>query len=145
MTQNTDNILLEAVQKNSREQLRTNILVERGIIRRPGKKVAECGVCWRYEDPRDWPMHEALVPRGWVVGRKQDQRDVAFHPCNSVLRHTVCPPTEGYDPETGETKIYHFVHEAGTGGDDAFRRCAIHLVRWETFDRVHAYLKAMYS
>lgn len=144
MNETTKNILSEAVQKHYREQLRTRILEERGNIPFPGRFEAECGVCWQWGDPGDWPMHEALVPRGWVVGRAKEARDVAFHPCNVVLRHTTCPPVEIVFAD-GTSEMVQFVHEAGTGGDLAFKRCAIHLVRYETFERVHEYLKAVYS
>lgn len=110
----------------------------RGRFPQPGLSEMECGVCWQTMNTEGAPMHEALITRGHVHKADKEIRNLIYHPCNVVLRHTHCPPVEidGYG-------VTNFSHGGGTGGQLQFERCAMALIGYEGYDRVNAYLEAM--
>lgn len=83
-------------------------------------------------------MHEALITRGHVHKAPHDIRDLVFHPCNVVFRHSYCPPIH-----TDDYGVVTFRHGGGTGGPLTVERCAIALIGHEGYDREVEYLEAM--
>jgi len=125
----TPAILMKAYPENLRMQLRSTLLVTRGTFSNGmPKKVLICPICQqtvsRFSPP---DLHEALITRHYVE-KVPHYAWLINHPCNVVFRHH-------------QTKWCW--HTAGIGGDEVFELCAIHLVKFEGYENVLAYLEAM--
>lgn len=73
-------------------------------------------------------MHEALFTKNHIKMLPESLRYLVNHPCNCILRHHSAPFCK---------------HEAGTGGEEVWKSCAIQLICYEGRDNVLDYITQM--
>ena len=75
-------------------------------------------------------MHEALLPKSAVMKAPKEVQEMINHQCNCVIRHHICPGGK-------------HSHTGGTGGEEIWAKCLLHIVRWEGVESVEEYLQFM--
>ncbi len=106
----------------SRSLLKRALIVNRAVYSPGIGRFPICPVCDR-PITHDGDLHEALITRGDAISSCQEE---IFSPYNCVLLHHRC-----------------HMEFVGHGGEAILGKCVRHLVRWEGYEAVLAWLKQM--